>query len=127
MPTKSGRIKLEDVRQGKTVWVAYRHDTIEPYIPTMFVVQSGPKLRVVGMKPTPDGAWESVVVPVVMLYEPYYGITLIQQWHPRSSRIIAQRDGSYVFGKGFTSRNRCQRMCDDLNRGGKQRYWVEKE
>lgn len=131
MPTKSGRIKLADVRQGKTLWIAFRLSQDEPYVPKPYLVVEGAKWRWAGIVYRGDTA-ESYSYPAFALCHRYsgkdesgqYKSVIIQYFHTeRNSRIQELPDGSHVYSKAFTTRRRCQRLCDELNRGSVQRYW----
>lgn len=134
MPTKSGRIKLEDIRQGKTIWLAFRYSPDEPYRPKPFMVAAGPRLHFAGVLWKPGEAWGQAYCYPAYVLNPSFGwkdtrgerILSISFFHPaRSSRIQSLPDGSHVYAKALISRRRCQRLCDELNRGGPQRYWFD--
>lgn len=132
MPTKSGRIKLVDMRVGKTLWIASRLSSDDPYVPKPYLVVEGAKWRFAGIR------WEgnsltgqSYSYPAFAIDDRYsgkdesgtYKSVMISYFHTdRNSKIQELPDGSHVYSKAFTTRRRCQRYCDELNRGDDQRY-----
>lgn len=132
MPTKSGRIKVEDMRQGKTIWVAFRVNASDPYVPKPYLVVEGAKWRFAGIRwdgNSPTG--ESYSYLAFAIDDRYsgkddsgqYKSVMISYFHTeRNGKIQELPDGSHVYSKAFTTRRRCQRYCDELNRGDNQRY-----
>jgi hypothetical protein len=134
MPTKSGRIKLEDVRQGKTIWIASKplpHKVLTGpednlYQARGFMVVEGAKLRCAGIRwLDAAGIFEAYSYPAFSLspvYADQYSSTLDRLllthfFHPdRNKDIGILPDGSHYHIHAFTTRRKCQRHCDELNR-----------
>jgi hypothetical protein len=124
MPTKAGRIKLEDLRQGKTVWIPFRlHDT-DPYVPKPFMVVEGAKLRFAGIIDLGMGHYDVYSYPAYALCPCYsgkgetgeYKNIYVSFFHPDRNKAIKKlRDGSFVHVNAFTTRARAQRVCDEFN------------
>ncbi|BDD79724.1 hypothetical protein [Burkholderia phage FLC9] len=123
MPTKSGRIKLADLRQGKTFWMPGNSELDKNYVPEAHFVIQGPRQRVVGIREV-DGAMQVVTMPMLAttLLSFHNSIT-IWAFHPDSpENILSSPDGSFYHASAFTTRRRCQRACDALNRERFYRY-----
>ena len=123
MPTKAGRIKLKDLRQGKTVWIPFRIRDTDPFVPRPYLVVEGAKLRFAGIVECRDH-YVAYSYPAYALCPRYsgkddsgqYKSIQISFFHPnRNIAIRMLKDGSFVHTNMFTTRARAQRVCDEFN------------
>ena len=123
MPTKSGRVKLQDVRQGKTIW--HPHTGADGVTRAKsFIVTHGITHRVVGMIADEDGNMQGYTLPMYAVsdkgrFRPNpMAFHKGPQWMTFSpKRNVAVRelpDGSLCLWTGFTSRKACERYIREL-------------
>ena len=121
MPTKSGRIKLEDLRQGKTIWQpAVGRDG--KMVAKPFLITLGLTYRTVGLVEDERGQLVGYSLPMYSIGKPrtmsFYRGPALSTFHPtRNMAIVELPDGSLCQWNGFTSRNACQRYLDDVDAG----------
>lgn len=115
MATKSGRIKLEDLRQGKTIWkpAIGRNG----WVPKAFFVEVGVQNRVVGLRADEQGCMRTYTMPMYSLAH-YGDRRVFSTFHPSRNRAVKQTsDGSMMQIDAFTTRNACARHCANMGRG----------
>lgn len=112
MPTKSGRIKLEDLRQGKTIWKPVSGQN--GWVPQAFYVEVGVTMRAVGLRTDEKGELRTYSLPMYSLA--HYGERRVFfTFHPtRNVAIKAMSDGSHAQLDAFSTRNACARYCDEV-------------
>jgi hypothetical protein len=115
MATKSGRIKLEDLRQGKTIWkpAIGRNG----WVPKAFFVEVGVQNRVVGLRADEQGCMRTYTLPMYSLAH-YGDRRVFSTFHPsRNSAVKPTSDGSMMQIDAFTTRNACARFCANMGQG----------
>lgn len=122
MPTKSGRIKLEDVRQGKTIFQPFFCPKQNKMVPKAHLVTLGITYRLVGLVANEDGILEGYSLPMYSVSKPramsFNKTPALLTFHPTRNVSVAELpDGSLCLRNGFTSRRRCQKYLDDLAAG----------
>jgi hypothetical protein len=122
MPTKSGRVKLEDIRPGKTIWQPSFSHTENKFVPRAHLVTLGITYRTVGLVENEKGELVGYSLPMYSISKPramfHYNGPALATFHPsRNMAVMELPDGSLAQVNGFTSRRRCQRYIDDLEAG----------
>jgi hypothetical protein len=122
MPTKSGRIKLEDVRQGKTIFQPFFDPKQKKMVPKAHLVSFGISYRLMGLVANEDGILEGYSLPMYSVSKPsamsHSKTPSLLTFHPtRNFAVVELPDGSLCLRNGFTSRRRCQQYLEDLEAG----------
>jgi hypothetical protein len=121
MPTKSGRIKLEDLRQGRTIWQpAVGRDG--KMVAKPFLITLGFTYRLVGLVENEQGQLVGYSLPMYSIGKPrtmsHYQGPALSTFHPtRNIAIVELPDGSLCQWNGFTSQKACQRYINDVQAG----------
>lgn len=118
MPTKSGRVKLKDLRQGKTIY----KPTIGPngtWVAKAFFVVHGVTKRVVGLRLDEKGALRNVwrwMFSLSPRYVTHYNV--FSTFHPHFQMGIKELpDGSLVMVDGFVTYRACMRWIQNVEAG----------
>lgn len=124
MATKSGRVKLEDLRQGKTVWLAFANPDTWALEPKPYLVVDGVRQRFAGVRMDERSMPCTYTLPTYALDARYSGkdpsgtfrSILFSFFHPsRNKNIEELPDGSLAQINAFTTRRACARYCAQRN------------